>query len=192
MNREDLLKIGAVPKTLHVPYGIKTWGEGKSAGGDWGFDVDLSPEADPEQVGIAVYEYLKQVAHKAMSEDLAAVVKPERPKTEGLVPVAPVEHDKSEKSVEIVKFSLAKRVDGKFELKLYPIIGEGAGKYPEIYYVADNDRMMTMLKPVDKDYDLLTLPVEYACEWVAHYTLSEKLTKKGNPYKDLVRIELAH
>ena len=32
---------------------------------------------------------------------------------------------------------------------------------------------------------------EYEVSWTAYYTLSAKLTTKGNPYKDIVRVETA-
>ena len=87
-------------------------------------------------------------------------------------------------------FELARRTDGKLELHLYPLLGNGqVGQYPEVRYVAERAAMWEMLKPVLGGTELGELPVKKVCNWKVTYELGRE-TPKGGRYKDLVGIEL--
>lgn len=92
---------------------------------------------------------------------------------------------------ECPMFELARRTDGKMELRLFPLLGNGqVGQYPEVRYTAEREAMWEMLKPVLGDTELGELPVKKVCNWKVTYKLGRE-TPKGGRYKDLLGIELA-
>ena len=92
---------------------------------------------------------------------------------------------------ECPMFELARRTDGKLDLHLFPMLGNGqAGQYPEVRYVAEREAMWAMLKPMLGDTELGELPVKKVCNWKVTYKLGRE-TPKGGRYKDLQKIEPA-
>ena len=82
-------------------------------------------------------------------------------------------------------FELARRTDGKLELHLYPLLGNGqVGQYPEVRYVAERATMWEMLKPALGDTELGELPVKKVGNLKVTYELGRE-TPKGGRYKDL-------
>ena len=94
-----------------------------------------------------------------------------------------------EHSEKVVKFTLAKRTDGKFELGLYGDYGGKPSQYPILRHVREREAMWEMLKPVLEDFDFGSLPVEHPCELLAHYVISDRKTPKGHFYKDLLALK---
>lgn len=76
IDKETLAKLGGTITTIHVGYSVKAWMDGQSKGCDVGMDMVLPPEADPEVAVVALYEYEKQTAHRAMGDDLKLVLQP--------------------------------------------------------------------------------------------------------------------
>ena len=97
-----------------------------------------------------------------------------------------------EETFKSERFTFAKRTDGKFQLEIYPVLGDGSkpAQYPEVKYTSDRERMWKMIENVTGGYDISDLPVEYPCKWLVTYKLGKE-TPKGGRYKDLLRIQVA-
>jgi hypothetical protein len=93
---------------------------------------------------------------------------------------------------EAVQFVLQKRTDGKYEIQLYPQLGDGSiGQYPELQYVADRDGIWEKFGEVLKPYNIKAdeLPAKRACKWSVGYVFGKptgKTDKTGQPtfYRD--------
>jgi len=168
--------------------------------GSYGVEAEatenIAAGANVQEEFDALDAFLTAAVGMSMTEKKGTIeaAKPEKPveATEGLGP-KPTTKEKpegltEEHAVKIVKATLSKRTDGKFELSLYPEIAGNPGKYPEIRYVRERDAMWEMLREVADDHDFSSLPVEFSVEWLAHYVLGKE-TPKGNRYKDLIAIK---
>lgn len=102
----------------------------------------------------------------------------------------------SSESFHCKQFVLQKRTDGKMELQMYPMLGDGSiGQYSECTYVGDRDKMWDMAGHVLKPYNLSAedLPAKRECSWLVEYTYGKptgKTDKQGNAtyYRDLQSI----
>lgn len=70
MDAKTLKELGGTVHKVFVPFAGKLWGGGQSVGGDWGFEMYVAPDSDPEKVSVTAYEYLRQIAHHAVAKDL--------------------------------------------------------------------------------------------------------------------------
>lgn len=187
-----------VPTILTVRVSRKLGdGDYGSFGGEWECTVNLPPNANLEEESQALFAFGKAFLgteladiqadlRKGVAQDAQQppVVQREEPKADAKELVPGEEH-----SEKVVKFTLAKRTDGKYELGLYGDYGGKPSQYPILRHVRERDAMWEMLKPVVEDYDFSSLPVEHACEWLAHYVISERKTPRGHFYKDLVALK---
>lgn len=89
-----------------------------------------------------------------------------------------------EQSLDIVKFALERREDGRLQLNLF---GRGH-KYPDIRFTGDNASVIAMLAPVIEVMPDWELPIVRDLECVAIWTQGRE-TGKGGHYKDLVSLE---
>ena len=113
---------------------------------------------------------------------------PEPPQTASTAFVAP-EGPTGFQESDIVQMTFEARADGKYQLDLYPQIGDEVGKYPEVKYVADRERMWHMISGVMGDTEI-KLPMKKDVSWVAVWKQGKatgKTKKDGTPgyYKDL-------
>ena len=181
-----------------------------SFGGEWECTVELGPKANLEEESQALFAFGRaflgaelvdiQASLKPVAQDAQppAVVQQD----EGLGP-KPSETEKpkadkegDELTFKCLKFTLAKQPDKKFRLELYPEIKDAPGKYPTIKFTAEREKMWAMLEGVADDYDFSDLPVEFACNWLVHYTIGREFEIKAGEhkgekshYKDLVFIK---
>jgi len=143
-----------------------------------GMKLTLTPDADLEVVWAELWDELQsELGHEVVAT--VALPAPEVEDAEALEPV------------EVVKFTLAKRTDGKYQLEVYQNYGAKVGKYPELKYVADREPMWNQLAKVIVDESFKDLPVEYECSWWADWKYGNEYVKKdGTPgrYKDLVNL----
>lgn len=217
MDAKTLKELGGTITKMTVPFAGKMWNKERTIGGDWGVEVSIPDGEDPEVVGVATYEYLRQIARVAIADDMAEM-KAEKPAAEirqsdalqrqadednaneatgmGQHAEAAKPKEGTSKTVKIVKFTLEKRPDKKFELKLYPEIKDAPGKYPEVKYVADRERMWEMLSSIAEEFDFTDLPGEFECNLTANYLIGKEFIiasgahkgEKSN-YKDLVSVK---
>ena len=90
--------------------------------------------------------------------------------------------------IEVVKFTLARRTDGKYDLALYQMYGNKVGDYPDLKYTAEQGPMWQMIGHLVGDKSFDAMPVEYDVSWLAEWTYGREYKKKDGStgrYKDL-------
>lgn len=106
----------------------------------------------------------------------------------------PESHSEPEKAVpvEVVKFTLARRTDGKYDLGLFQMYGQKVGQYPELKYTAEQGPMWQMIGRLVENLSFDVMPVEYEVSWLAEWAYGREYTKKDDTkgrYKDLVGLK---
>jgi len=196
------------PKTLKVLVSRKL---GDNEYGSYGveaeLEVSLPPDANRDEAFDENDSWLTAKVGQSMAEKKASIQKMQA-ESKKAVAVSEEAETKPEKkadakelvpgeehSEKVVKFTLAKRTDGKFELGLYGDYGGKPSQYPILRHVREREAMWGMLKPVLEDFDFGSLPVEFACEWLIHYAIGREFEiKQGehkgekSHYKDLLSI----
>jgi hypothetical protein len=204
-------QLGAIVTKISVTYSRKvSTGDYGSEGATFGLEADTPAGADIDAVGDALYAYAKTVATRNLAPDLKAHAKQESK----FVPISldeamaladaeseeafgppvggssPAPAKEEEGHTRIARFTLMAKPDNKYLLELYPLIGDRAGKYPELKFTADKERMWAMIGPEwDDDWKL---PLDKEVDWLADWVLGREKTgpkaKPGSRYKDLVAL----
>ena len=176
-------------------------GEYGSVGGFFSVTMDLGNNVNPDTAMDGLYEWVKVAATRNMKPSFDAIVekKSTKPATVShddappFPPAPEVEEAEALEPMEVVKWTLARRTDGNYQLELYQKYGDKVGKYPDLKYTAGQVEMWDMLKPVIKDEDFSQLPVEYECKWLADWQHGREYKKQDGTvgrYKDLVELRL--
>jgi len=207
---DDTLKqLGALVTKVSVQYSRKvSTGDYGSEGATFGVEADTPAGADIDAVGDALYAWAKTVATRNLAPDLKAHAEPQlmdevaQAYEEAIDRVsfgppaastsqAPAKEE--EGHTRIARFTLIAKPDNKYLLELYPLIGDKAGKYPELKFTADKERMWAMIG--DEWDDGWKLPLDKECDWLADWVLGREKTgpkaKPGSRYKDLTAIHAA-
>ena len=213
---DEAIKLGGLPKSIKVTIPNKETYKIKdnyiSVGAEVSIELEIATIDNMNDIGDMLYAYVRAAVEHSIRDQKAAkgisapatqvpaqeaATVAQNGTTAGFGPPAseslasePESHSEHEKPVpvEVVRFTLARRTDQKYDLALFQMYGNKVGKFAELKYTAEQDAMWQMIGHLvgDKSFDVM--PVEYDVSWTALWEHGREYKKKdGSPgrYKDL-------
>jgi hypothetical protein len=212
---DEAIKLGADGKSVQVTITNKETYKIKdnyiSVGAELMFEFGLPKDGDIDAIGVALDAYTRAAVEHSIRDQKAAkgiiAIEQTEPSLATEPPETPVAASgtgfgppatetapalEETEPVEVVKFTLARRTDQKFQLELYQMYGQSVGRYAEIKYVASREDMWNLIGDFVQTFDLSALPIEETVSWYANWSHGREFTNdKGETkrYKDLTGLK---